>query len=218
MAFFQINKNWPQVEDMLVRKNSTALRLWWHLAPLTNVLGVVIISQKTMMLLLGVKSRTTVHKAIKDLNSIHLIMIGKIGNQNVYILNPNYINQTHLQYSTKILANNGIIFPSNVVMSQDDGKAMYSRFRRYIKTYKTGKINLSNLNKSLKGKIHHGKANKNGEKIKHNNKYTKKHKNGYNNKISSAKTHNRYRQLSMLKKQSDIEAIKSNDKKELPRK
>ncbi|MED3087779.1 replication/maintenance protein RepL [Bacillus toyonensis] len=89
----------------------------------------IMVSHKVLEEAIG-KSRTTIFRAVSCLEENGLIAIGKVGNTNVYILNP------EVAWATSRDKKDLVNFKGNILLGRTENEELFQKFERskYVKT------------------------------------------------------------------------------------
>lgn len=120
--FFQLAKGvGPNMIAKLSNKSPTAVHVLMFFFENMDDFNVVMVSQQVIATNIN-KSRQAVAKSIKILEEENLIGIGKVGQANVYLINPKIAWQ-------KANKQRGIVkLKGNVILGEEENKELFKRF------------------------------------------------------------------------------------------
>ena len=134
----QKNKNFIQISRGLgtkalayiISENAVAGQLYMFFIENIDVNNNSIMASHKILEEVTGKSRTTIFRAISCLEENGLIAIGKVGNTNVYILNP------EVAWATSRDKKDFVNFKGNILLGRTENKDLFNKFERskYIKT------------------------------------------------------------------------------------
>ncbi len=134
----QKNKNFIQISRgigtkalaYVISENAVAGQLYMFFIENMDVnSNSIMVSHKILEEVLG-KSRTTIFRAVSFLEESGLIAIGKVGNTNVYILNP------EVAWATSRDKKDFVNFKGNILLGRTENEELFNKFDRakYTKT------------------------------------------------------------------------------------
>lgn len=134
----QKNKNFIQISRGLgttalayiISENAVAGQLYMFFIENMDVnSNSIMVSHKILEEVTG-KSRTTIFRAVSCLEENGLIAIGKVGNTNVYILNP------EVAWATSRDRKDFVNFKGNILLGRSENEELFNKFNRakYAKT------------------------------------------------------------------------------------
>ncbi|KXY02331.1 MULTISPECIES: replication/maintenance protein RepL [Bacillus] len=132
------NKNFIQISRGLgtkalayiISQNAVAGQLYMFFMENMDVSSnSIMVSHKILEEVTG-KSRTTIFRAVSCLEENGLIAIGKVGNTNVYILNP------EVAWATSRDKKDFVNFKGNILLGREENEELFKKFERakYTKT------------------------------------------------------------------------------------
>lgn len=124
--FFQLSRQFgPAVLAALAKNNPMSIQILMYFSAKMDKKNVIVVSQRTMADDLGV-SRQTVYKAIKYLHDNNLVAIGKVGQQNAYIVNEKLLYQGY-ESDRSSVACDGVI-----VLGQAENRDLFKKCKSLL--------------------------------------------------------------------------------------
>lgn len=141
--FIQLTKGIaPAVLTKVSKANPSSIPVLMFFFENMDNSNVILVSQQTIADAIEMNVRS-VTRAIKTLEEHGAIGIGKVGNANVYIVNP------HVVFQQAYAKRKMVVIKGNILLGRDENKKLFEKFGHVLYNSKDNNLKVSNVNAKL---------------------------------------------------------------------
>lgn len=141
--FIQLTKGIaPAVLSKVSKANPSSIPVLMFFFENMDNSNVILVSQQTIADAIEMNVRS-VTRAIKTLEEHGAIGIGKVGNANVYIINP------HVVFQEAYAKRQMVIIKGNILLGREENKKLFEKFGHVLYQSKDNNLKVSNVNAKL---------------------------------------------------------------------